>query len=135
MTLFSSVTVKDANILKKMEFRYLLFSLICMALGRIYEYFSHSVYSDYMVYAFVFPLVFGVAAAFLVDLSHSEIMPGKTVFFLYNAGIATLTVGSVFKGVLEIYGTTNRLSVIYWIAGAALIMISTIMYIAAARKY
>ena len=39
---------------------------------------------------------------------------------LYDSGLAALTAGSVFRGVLEIYGTTSRLSAVYWICGTAL---------------
>ena len=36
---------------------------------------------------------------------------------LYHSGIAALTVGSIVRGVLDIYGTTNALADYYWIIG------------------
>lgn len=48
---------------------------------------------------------------------------------LYHSGIATLTVGSIIRGVLDIYGTTNQLTNYYWIVGIILIAISLIQYI------
>lgn len=53
----------------------------------------------------------------------------KSSVCAYHSGIATLTVGSIFKGVLEIYGTTNQLIVVYWIAGFGLLFIGILTYL------
>ncbi len=70
-----------------------------------------------MIYAFAFPLMLGAfpCAVFL----RKSYAPGKWAMWLWNAAVFTWTVGSVFKGVLEIYGTTNRLILVYWVAGFA----------------
>ena len=83
--------------------------------GAVYEHFSHEVYSYRMIYAFAFPLMLGAfpCAVFL----RKSYAPGKWAMWLWNAAVFTWTVGSVFKGVLEIYGTTNRLILVYPIAG------------------
>ena len=85
--------------------------------GAVYERFSHEVYSYWMIYAFAFPLMLGAfpGAVFL----RKSYTPGKWAIWLWNAAVFTWTTGSVFKGVLEIYGTTNRLILVYWIAGFA----------------
>lgn len=85
----------------------------------MYELFSHAVYSYYMLYAFLFPLL-GGTLPFFVLVCFRVRLPDAAACRLYHAGIAALTVGSLFTGVLEIYGTTNRLTAVYWIAGAAL---------------
>lgn len=41
-----------------------------------------------------------------------------------------LSVGSVFQGALEIYGTTNSLSIVYPIAGGALLLASILCHFA-----
>ena len=41
----------------------------------------------------------------------------------------TLTVGSFIKGILDIYGTTNRLLVVYPIIGLALAIAALIAFI------
>lgn len=128
MILFSLVINKNQEILKRLEFRFLLVSLLCMLFGAVYEHFSHEVYSGYMLYAFVIPLVGGTFVTFLLDHFSKKTMPGKTVFFLYSAGIATLTVGSIFEGVLEIYGTTNHLIIVYPVVGFCLLLSSIIAY-------
>ncbi|MCR5502471.1 MAG: hypothetical protein K6F53_05655 [Lachnospiraceae bacterium] len=51
----------------------------------------------------------------------------------YDAGVVTLTLGAVFKGVLEIYGTTSHLSVVFPCAGGALLIFSAVL-IAVGRK-
>ncbi|MBO5070842.1 MAG: hypothetical protein J6C37_10865 [Roseburia sp.] len=110
-------------------FIYLLISLFCMIFGAVYEIFSHEVYSFYMIYAFAFPLVGGTLPYLVIGLSRRKRYPGILAKNLYHAGIATLTVGSVLQGVLDIYGTTNSLIRFYWVVGAVLILIGIISYL------
>ena len=96
---------------------YLILSVFCALFGAVYELFSHEVYSFYMLYAFGFPLVggalpYGILSAFHLSKSSSALARN-----LYHSGIATLTVGSIVRGVLDIYGTTNSLSRYYWFVG------------------
>ena len=99
--------------------RYLYFSMFLIIFSVIYEYFSHGVYSIYMIGSFVIPLVFG----FIIGRVSSIINVSY-----YNYGIIMISVGSVLKGVLEIYGTTNRLVYIYLIGGICLVIIGVIKY-------
>lgn len=99
---------------------YLLAALLCALFGAVYEMFSHEVYSHWMIYAFVFPLAGGTLPFLILSLGRGGTYPNALVSNLYHCGIATLTVGSILCGVLEIYGTTNSLSQYYWIAGIAL---------------
>lgn len=102
----------------KTAFIYLLIAVFCALFGGVYERFSHGVYSYDMLYAFAYPLV-GGAVPFLA-LGLLGRWPGSLARILYHCGIATLTVGSIIRGVLEIYGTTNALTVWYAAVGAAL---------------
>lgn len=113
----------------KISFVYLLISLFCVLLGAVYEYFSHEVYSVYMIYAFIYPLLCGALPFAALSLYGSRKFPGRLHINLYNAGIATLTVGSVMQGVVDIYGTTNTLIRIYWYAGLALMLIGVLMFL------
>ena len=89
--------------------------------GGIYELFSHGVYSGWMIFAFAVPLLLGAPLhALLLRLGK---MPGRVFLNLWNAGVACLSVGSVFQGVLAIYGTTNALIVVYPIAGGILMLL------------
>ena len=100
---------------------YLLVAVFCALFGAVYEVFSHQVYSFYMIYAFAFPLVLGTLPFLLLNLSKTPPALGALPRSLYHYGIATLTVGSLVCGVLEIYGTTHFLTPLYWIAGLTLL--------------
>lgn len=117
-----SILVLDSNETKclKTVRNYLFISMFCAFFGAIYEYFSHGVYSYFMIYAFAFPLVLGLLPATLYGLR--GMMPPPISAQLWNAGVATLTVGSIFRGILDIYGTSNPLSLVYWIVGGLLLL-------------
>ena len=89
--------------------------------GGIYELFSHEVYSGWMIFSFAVPLLLG--ALLYALLLHVGKAPGRVFLNLWNAGVACLSVGSVFQGVLAIYGTTNSLIVVYPIAGGILMLL------------
>lgn len=141
---------------------YLAATILCAVFGAVYEVFSHEVYSYYMIYAFLFPLIGGALPFFLLNyavLQYSKSKAGAaqtqrpgngrlqdqadqihgqkessirrklTVFYpgtvsrcLYHGGILALTLGSILTGILEIYGTTNPLTAVYWLAGAGLLI-------------
>ena len=109
-------------------FAYLLVSLFCALFGAIYEYFSHEVYSFYMIYAFAFPLVGGTLPFFILNLSRKAKYPNSLSRNLYHSGIAAFTVGSIIRGVLDIYGTTNSLTSYYGIAGISLLIAGAAAY-------
>ena len=108
----------------KMTAIYLGITIFTALLGAVYECFSHGVYSYYMIYAFAVPLVLGVLPGFIFTVTLRIVRIPKHAVLLWNAGAAALTVGSLFQGVLEIYGTTNRLSVLYLEAGVILLFAS-----------
>lgn len=122
----------------KTAFTYLIVSIFVALFGGIYEIYSHGVYSNFMIYAFAFPLVGGCLPFFLLgmwsyigDNTHPIYLqpPGTLCRNLHHSGIATLTVGSIIRGVLDIYGTTSYLSKIYWIVGIAFLLSGIILYI------
>lgn len=113
----------------KMGYIYLLISMFCLLFGAVYEHFSHEVYSAYMIYAFVFPLVGGTFLFMSLSLFAHRHFPGRAALKLYHAGIATLTVGSIIEGVMEIYGTTNDMLWIYWFVGFGFAGIGLLLYV------
>lgn len=114
-------------------FFYLFLSLFCALFGAVYECFSHGVYSFFMLYAFGFPLILG-ALPFLALAFWNSPMPGRLTRELHHSGVASLTVGSLFEGVLEIYGTTNRLVLVYWVLGGTFLLSGLILYIMGNRE-
>ena len=92
----------------------------------VYEHYGHGVKSNPMIFAFVYPLVLGVipliALAYLPSMKKvrydGAVRAGINLFY---SAIATLTLGSVASGVVEIYGTTNHLIKYYYIVGCPLL--------------
>ena len=114
---------------ERTAFLYLLATIVVAAFGGVYELFSHGVWSGFMVYAFAFPLVLGTLPYAWLAL-HKHPLPHPWVCKLHHAGVATLTVGSVMEGVFAIYGTTNVLTLLYWIVGLILLILAqTIRFI------
>ena len=133
--MYISDTEMYANRAAKTAFVYLLLSIFLVMFGAIYEIFSHEVYSFYMLYAFVFPLVGGVLPFSVMNISRWKRYPHALARNLYHSGIATLSIGSIVQGVLEIYGTTNTLTEWYWSIGSVLIVLSIISFCAERRTY
>ena len=110
-------------------FVYLLITLFCILFGAVYEFYSHEVYSYYMLYAFVFPLAGGTFPFSIMNLARGKIYPNAPARNLYHSGIATLTIGSIIRGVLDIYGTTNMLTPYYLFVGIFMIVAGVLSYI------
>lgn len=101
-------------------FGYLIASLIIAAASAVYGMFSHGVHSPFMTFAFLIPLIGGaaphIAAALSAETESSSIkrlLEDAVASDVQPAVIATLTAGSLLKGALDIYGTTNRLLIVY----------------------
>ncbi len=123
-----TLSTLDINKLKKQSFRYLVGSIICFVFSMIYEHFSHNVYSNYMIYAFLIPLLMGFLISGLIYIIKPSKMPSNLSNSIYNYSVITLTFGSIISGILEIYGTTNKLIYCYLYIGILLLFISLIMY-------
>ena len=133
--MYTSDTDTNARRAAKTAFVYLLISLFLALFGAVYERYSHEVYSFYMLYAFVFPLAGGVLPFITIWLYGAGWYPPDGVRRLYHFGIATLSVGSIIQGILEIYGTTNALVRWYWIVGAGFVVFSIILLYGERRTY
>lgn len=104
---------------------YLMATVFCALFGAVYELFSHEVWSCFMICAFAFPLLLG-AIPFSLLRKRGKPFPGKAAD-LVHAGVAALTVGSILQGVLEIYGTSNPLTAVYWAAGGVLVSVGWLL--------
>ena len=107
---------KTRRIFTKQIIIYLAAAAFCALFGTVYELFSHGVYTPYMYLAFLIPLIGGALPCLIIRLARAP-RPAWISSCLYAFGISALTVGSIMQGVLVIYGTTNRLMIIYLIAG------------------
>ena len=105
-----------------------VFAAFCAIFAAIYEHFSHQVYSPYMICAFLFPVCLGIVPDIIrLKLCKSpkylqkagQIYSRHDISHIYEislvmqqCGIYTFAVGSIFRGILDIYGTTNVLSAV-----------------------
>ena len=124
----TSATTRKLSSLQRLILIDLGAAVLCALFGAVYEQFGHGVYSYRMIYAFLFPLLLGVVPLYLLSALGWRI-PGGVSWGLYHAGIAALTVGSLVSGALEIYGTSNPLTVVYWIAGEALALLGGLLFV------
>lgn len=111
---------------KKISLVYLIISLITMNFGFIYELFSHGVYSNYMMFAFLIPFLLG-SILFLV-IGKLNLRISNLSLNFYHSFVSTLTLGCIMKGFLDIYGTTNSLLNIY-IYVSILLLGSSIVFV------
>lgn len=118
MTLCTSVSQVSTPLREALAF--VVVSLACALLGAVYELFSHEVYSYYMIYAFVLPLALGALPNLVIELRRLR-PPSRIAANMWNSGVATLVVGSMFRGALDIYGTTSCFVVVYLGVGAILL--------------
>ena len=119
----------DIKYVKKQIYKYLILSIFFIIFGYIYELFSHNVYSTYMMYAFLIPFILGTLIYFLIYKPSFYNALNYTAMKLYNCSIITLTIGSIIKGFLDIYGTTNNLIIVYLVVSISLVIISLIINI------
>ena len=123
-----TLSTSDTKKYNKIALVYLICSIFLALFGGIYEHFSFGVYSYFMLYAFAFPLVGGVLPALILSLYPPEKSPWPLAAWLYRSGIAALSVGSVIRGVLDIYGTENVLTTWYWYTGFGLCALGAVLY-------
>lgn len=105
---------------------YLYASAFCAFFGAVYERFSHGVYSYFMLYAFALPLMLGALPAVLSGLRDGP-TPSPVSVRLWGAGVATLTVGALFRGILDIYGSSSGLTLVYWVAGGGFLLCALVV--------
>ncbi len=80
-----------------------------------------------MLGAFLVPLLLGALPLFL--MRKAALLPGDLLLQLHACSVASFAFGSVFKGILDIYGTTNRLAAFYPAAGAFFALLFASVYL------
>lgn len=55
--------------------------------------------------------------------------PGSVELNAWGSGIAAMTMGSIFRGVLDIYGTTNKLVIVYPVVGTVMMTFGLVSFI------
>ena len=129
--------------------KYLAASILIAAAAAVYGLFSHGVYSYFMTYAFMIPLLAGAVPHLISALKRQDAAKEQKPFAAKLARaaskvldakdtqlavIATLTAGSILKGVLDIYGTTNRLLIAYPAAAVLVVAAAAVMVLKNKKK-
>ena len=127
MTLYISDIKKRSA--RKTLLIYNIITVFTIVFSAVYESLSHGVYSGYMVFLFLFPLIGGVLPFTILALIKKIPYPGAVSRNLYHSGLATLAIGSCVIGILEIYGTTSALVIAYPMAGVLLLFGGIIVYV------
>ena len=139
--MFISEKIK-ANTLRSL-YIYIGITIFIGVFGGVYEIFSHNVFSPAMYLAWLIPCGFGVGVYLALAFAPIDKVPGTLLECIYNFGVAMFTVRSIFIGVIEIYGTTNKMmlntyTALSWIflapAGLAYLAIFIYSLIASKRK-
>lgn len=114
--------------IKKTMIFFIIFTAFIGVFSAIYEYFGNGVYSNFMIFAFTIPLVFGILPCLICKI-RGETIHCEYGMLLYDFTVITFTVAAVYKGVLDIYGTTNKYMIIYMIFGGMLFIASVLTVI------
>lgn len=93
-------------------------SIICLIFSTIYNHFGHGIYSFYMTFLFLWSLIGG---AWYVLLLLLDTVPNRISINTMNAGVATLTAGSLVKGISEIAGTYSNYEIGFFIFGTVFV--------------
>lgn len=128
MILSASGIERSGKEIEKLVLTYLIITLVCAGFGAVYEFFSHGVYSYYMLYAFMIPFLGGTVYFYCILYFRSKI-PRCIARRFQHFGLLTVTVGCMVCGILEIYGTTNYLVNIYFIVGGMFLVIGNFIYL------
>ena len=113
-----------------MALYYLAAGVFWLVFGLIYTHFSHGVRSPFMTFAFLIPLAMCAVPAVCFLIRGSRSYPGRYARSIYRWACACFSVGSVLRGVVDIFGTASRYPLIYLAAGIVLLTVSVIFYIA-----
>ena len=89
-------------------------TLFVALFGFIYEINSNNVYSADMAFAWIYPLILGVGMYLLMRFLPTNIVPGLVPACIYATGVGFATMRSIFLGVINIYGTTNKNMVVVY---------------------
>lgn len=123
---------RQKNKIQKTIRVYCIVSLAAIGVNFVYGLFGHGVHSAAMTWMFLYPLLGGVLFYLILDRLNSgmtRFAPYRVGYNSYNSGIATLTVGSFLKGILEIAGTNSPYLPFFTVVGWLFIAVGVTLFI------
>lgn len=130
-----SATNKTTRPFLKTAMVSLAVSILCLLINLVYALFGHGVRSVSMTWMFLYPLVGGTFLFLLLHWVHPRVYPRRYRLF-YNAhfaGIAALTLGSFFQGILEIAGASSALLPLFYYIGLGLLCAGLVILVFSIR--
>lgn len=112
---------------------FLGFAVFCLVFHLVYTCFSHGIRSPFMTYLWAIPLTLGTVVYAICGLLLRDFPVGAPTF-LYNAGVSTLTVGSLVLGILEIADASSVLMMVYPVVGGILFVSGIVLQALALRR-
>jgi len=116
--------------IRKTIWVYFILTITAIVVDKVYGIFGHGVESTSMTWMFLYPLLGGVLFFFIIERFSPHIInfSGYRAFCnTYNSGVATLTFGSLLKGILEIAGTNSSYLVFFYVVGGGFIVVGLII--------
>lgn len=111
---------------------YLAMAAFLFIFSRIYESLSYGEVSVFMHYMFCATLVGGILLLGLLQVKPNL---SRMTYNLWNSGIATITAGCLFRGIINLSGRSTTLDQPYWYVGAGFLALSLItLFISNTRR-
>ena len=101
----------------------------CILFAAVYEHFSFGVYSNSMIFMFMYPLIFGLIPSLVLALKAKAPLTR-----LWNDGVITVTLASLIRGILEIYGTESQYTGPFMLLGVALLILGLVRMVMKSRQ-
>ena len=127
----NSKEIKEAQkTARKTKYIFLAAAVFCLIFAVVYECFSHGVISWFMLLAWTVPMTGGFVPMLIFGRRKmARYFPGCLSRYCWYTWIGLFTVAMILKGVLDIYGTTNKLLNLYWKLGICAAVISLAFWI------
>ncbi|HRX58418.1 MAG TPA: hypothetical protein P5075_06550 [Eubacteriales bacterium] len=129
-----SLREKRRKALRRAAVTYAVLAALCGAFSAVYLHFSYGESSPFLVYLFVPPLLLGCVPAALLGSLRMKRTPGVPVRRLWNAGVATLTVGFLVRAIINIAGRYTHYDLIYWVLSGGLFAAAILRYFVRRKK-
>ncbi|HEM5998608.1 TPA: hypothetical protein U2B30_002067 [Streptococcus suis] len=123
MTLSTSVTNQTSTRTPRTFITYLATTAFLFIFSRIYESLSYGEVSFFMHYMFCVTLIGGALLLGMLTLKPNL---SRMTFNLWNSGVATITAGSLLRGIINLSGRSTTLDQPYWFIGAGFLILALI---------
>ena len=126
----SAIKRKKNKHFQKTIWIYLFTSIFLIAAATIYSFLAGKMRSSYLDYMFLYPLLGGSFFFGIVGYWADYVLSFKSYRFAYNAyncGIATVTVSSFLRGIMEIANVSSAYNDVLFLVGLIFITVGLII--------